>query len=67
MNAGYARMKSTESNKINEEMINKKKKGKEVEKRKELGTEQESHQEINSDMIFPSSLFLFLLPFAGLD
>jgi len=29
MNAGYARMKSTESDKINEEMINKKKKGKE--------------------------------------
>jgi len=64
MNAGYARMKSTESDKINEEMINKKKKGEEVEKRKE----QESHQEINStDMIFPSSLFLFLLPFVGLD
>lgn len=64
MNAGYARMKSTENDKINEEMINKKKKGKEVEKRKE----QESHQEINStDMIFPSSLFLFLLLFVGLD
>jgi len=34
MNAGYARMKSTESDKINEEMMNKKKKGKEVEKEK---------------------------------